>query len=127
MKPSDHPHLKHLTASGSPFLMRLVRAASESLDPDFVTHPRSRADGSSTRTRHPARPNQVHLRLGLVFRLGLLSTRSRGRAVTLDYSEVAHLFRTQTFTGWFHGFISARRATASVADFEPGGAPSLQW
>ena len=78
--------------------------------PDFARNPRSRADPSSPPARHALRPNRVHLRLGLAFRLGLLSTCPRGHAVALGYLEVARCFKTQTFTGWFHKRISARSA-----------------
>lgn len=78
--------------------------------PDFARDPRSRADSSCPPARHTVRPNRVHSRLGLVFRLGLLSTCPRGHAVALGYLEVARCFKTQTFTGWFHRLISARTA-----------------
>ena len=84
--------------------------------PDFARNPRRScrpdADSSCPPARHAAWPNRVHSRLGLVFRLGLLSTCPRGHAVALGYLEVARCFKTQTFTGLFHKRISARTAVS---------------
>ena len=85
--------------------------------PDFARNPRRSchpaADSSCPPARHAAWPNRVHSRLGLVFRLGLLSTCPRGHAVALGYLEVARCFKTQTFTGLFHKRISARTAVSN--------------
>ena len=74
----------------------------------------SPADAVSTPARPLQRPNRVHLRLGPVFCLGILSTPHRGfprhDAVSLSYPPLTCHRRTQTCTGWFHGFISVRRA-----------------
>lgn len=110
MEPSDHPHPTHPTASVSPYGTRDVMADGWACAPDFARNPHSRADSSCPPARHAARPNRVHFCLGLVFRLGLLSTCPRGHAVALGYLEVARCFKTQTFTGWFHKRISARTA-----------------
>ncbi len=70
------------------------------------------ADAVSTPARPLQRPNRVHLRLGPVFCLGILSTPHRGfprhDAVSLSYPPLTCHRRTQTCTGWFHGFISVR-------------------
>ena len=93
--------------------------------PDFARNPRRScrpgADSSCPPARHTAWPNRVHFRLGLVFRLGLLSTCPRGHAVALGYLEVARCFKTQTFTGLFHKRISARTAAACCRF--PGASP----
>src|SRR3954471_19929476 len=72
----------------------------------------SPADAISTPARPLQRPNRVHLRLGPVFCLGILPTPPRGDAVSLSYPPLTCHRRTQTCTGWFHGFISVRRAPA---------------
>ena len=73
----------------------------------------SPADASSTPARPLRRPNRVYLRLGPVFCLGILPTPHRGSprhdAVSLGYPPLTCHRRTQTCTGWFHGFISVRR------------------
>src|SRR5580692_1607039 len=68
------------------------------------------ADARSPPARPLFRPNRVHFRLGPVFCLGQLPTSHHCDAVGLGYTVVARFNWTQTFTGWFHGFISARRA-----------------
>src|SRR5947209_5932385 len=70
----------------------------------------SPADAISTPARPLQRPNRVYLRLGPVFCLGILPTPLCSDAVSLGYPPGACRRRTQTFTGWFHGFISVRRA-----------------
>jgi hypothetical protein len=130
MKPSDHPHSNHPAPFHSPRVARDVRAEDEACAPDFATHPRLSADVLTPLARHNAWPNRVHSRLGLVFRLGLLSTHPRGHAVTLGYQVVARFNWNWTFTVWFHGFINARRAGLRPARFgilpnlqNPGGTP----
>lgn len=108
MKPSDHPHSNHPVSFLSPRLTRDVRAEDEACAPDFATHRRLSADVFTPLARHDAWPNRVHFRLGLVFRLGLLSTHLRRHAVTLGYHVVARFNWNWTFTVWFHGFINAR-------------------
>ena len=73
------------------------------------------ADARSPPARPLFRPNRVHFRLGPVFCLGQLPTSHRCDAVGLGYTVVARFNCTQTFTGWFHGFISARSAPVSGA------------
>src|SRR5580692_4535607 len=73
------------------------------------------ADARSPPARPLFRPNRVHFRLGPVFCLGQLPTPHRCDAVGLGYTVVARFNCTQTFTGWFHGFISARSAAVSAA------------
>src|SRR5947208_733446 len=72
----------------------------------------SPADAISTPARPLQRPNRVYLRLGPVFCLGILPTPHRGfprhDAVSLGYPPLTCHRRTQTCTGWFHGFISVR-------------------
>ena len=96
--------------------------------PDFARNPRRScrpdADSSCPPARHAAWPNRVHSRLGLVFRLGLLSTCPRGHAVALGYLEVARCFKTQTFTGLFHKRISARTAVSHHSSLCARSAPT---
>ena len=109
MKPSDHPHSNHPASFLSPrIITRDVRAEDEACAPDFATHPRSSADVFTPLARHHAWPNRVHFCLGLVFRLGLLSTPPRGNAVTLGYPVVARFNWNWTFTVWFHRVVIAR-------------------
>ena len=110
MKPSYHPHSTHPDISPSQHVTCDVAAAGVAEATGFARDPPSRAHPSYPPARQTSWPYRVHFRLGLVFRLAQLPTTHRCAAVALGYPSVPRPRRTQTFTGWFHGFISARSA-----------------
>src|SRR5215207_11059100 len=91
--------------------------------PKLRQHPPelSPADAISPPARSLERPNRVHLRLGPAFCLGILPTPPRGDAVSLSYPPLTCHRRTQTCTGWFHGFISVRSRGAPAPRSYNGG------
>ena len=120
MTPSTCSHSNHPTGPHCPAWTRglpsVERWAQASPTPPGAFSGRCELQ---TRARPLRRPNRVYLRLGLVFCLGILPTPHRGSPrhdeVSLGYPPLTCHRRTQTCTGWFHGFISVRRAGVSPA------------
>src|SRR6478735_7312086 len=116
MMPSDHPHSSHPDISTSQHVTCDVAADGMiAMITGFARDPPSRAHPSSPPARQMSWPYRVHFRLGLVFRLVQLPTTHRCAAVALGYPSVPRFRRTQTFTGWFHGFINARSGDLRIA------------
>ena len=124
MKPSYHPHSTHPDISPSQHVTCDVAAAGVAEATGFARDPPSRAHPSFPPARQTSWPYRVHFRLGLVFRLAQLPTTHRCAAVALGYPSVPRPRRTQTFTGWFHGFISARNAKPQLGE---SADPSPSW